>query len=119
LSPAVVLAAVLGVIVTHRFEPESALPPTSLAGAAMQQWWLGAHEHFDELRGALEDSRGGLELRDQPALETSCQEMHDASAVRLRAHLPAPDPDLNGELEAAINDVHAAAHTCYRLSLDH
>ena len=53
-----------------------------------------------------------LELRDQAALEKSCQEMHDAGAVRLRAHLPAPDPDLTAELDAAINDAHDAAHMC-------
>ena len=78
----------------------------------MQQWWSAAHEHFDELQGALEDSRAALELRDEPALEPSCQEMHDAGVVRLRAHLPAPDPDLTAELDAAINDAHDAAHMC-------
>ena len=78
----------------------------------MQQWWSAAREHFDELQGAFEASRAALERRDQPALEKSCQQMHDAGVVKLRAHLPAPDPDLTAELDAAINDAHDAAHMC-------
>ena len=109
---AVVLASALGVIVTHRSEPETSLPPTSLASAAMQQWWSGAHEHVDELHDAIDDSRRALEGFDESALKRSCPQMHDASTVKLQAHLPAPDTDLNAELEAAMNDVHAAAHVC-------
>ena len=109
---AVVLASALGVIVTHRSEPETSLPPTSLASAAMQQWWSGAHEHVDELHDAIDDSRRALEGFDESAMKRSCPQMHDASTVKLQAHLPAPDPDLNAELEAAMNDVHAAAHVC-------
>jgi hypothetical protein len=61
-----------------------------------------------------------LERRDQPALEKSCQQMHDAGVVKLRAHLPAPDSDLAAELDAAVNDAHNALRICVsRLSVDH
>lgn len=109
---AVILTGVLVVIVANRSEPEPARPPTSVDAIAMQQWWSAASEHFDELQSALEDSRTALERRDEPALEPSCQEMHDAGVVKLRAHLPAPDPDLTAEIDAAINDAHNAAHMC-------
>jgi hypothetical protein len=109
---AVVLAAVLGVVVTHRAEPETFSAPTTAETTAMQQWWSAAHEHFDELQGAVDDSRAALERQDEAVLQKSCQDMHDAGAVDLRAHLPAPDPDLNAELDAAINDAHDAAHMC-------
>jgi flagellar hook-basal body complex protein FliE len=109
---AVVLATVLGVVATHRTEPVTSSAPTTAGSVAMQQWWSAAREHFDELQGALDASRGALERHDQPALEKSCQQMHDAGVVKLRAHLPAPDPDLTAELDAAINDAHDAAHMC-------
>lgn len=79
----------------------------------MQQWWSGAREHFTELQGAVKDSRAALKRQDEPALERSCQQMHDAGVVDLRAHLPSPDPDLTAELDAAITDAHDAAHMCF------
>jgi hypothetical protein len=109
---AVLLAGVLAVIITNRSEPETARPPTSVDAAAMQQWWSAAHEHFDELQGAVSDTQAALEHHDDSAFEPSCQKMHDAGVVGLRAHLPAPDPDLTAELDAAINDAHEAAHMC-------
>ena len=107
---AVALAAVL--VVVYRAAPETSSAPTTAESTAMQQWWSAAHEHFDELQGALDDSREALARADEPALEKSCQTLHDAGTVELRAHLPAPDPDLTAELDAAINDAHDAAHMC-------
>lgn len=110
-SAVVVLAAVL-VAVTHRAEPGPSSAPPSTGNAAIQQWWSGAHKHFDGLQGAVKASREALEHRDEPELGPSCQTMHDAAAVELRADLPSPDPDLTAELDAAINDAHDAAHMC-------
>jgi len=109
---AVLLAGVLAVIITNRPEPETARPLTSVDAVAMQQWWSAAHEHFDELQRAVNDTQAALEHHDDSAFAPSCQKMHDAGAVNLRAHLPAPDPDLTAELDAAINDAHEAAHMC-------
>ena len=112
ITAAVVLAVVLGVVVTHRAEPETSSAPTTANSAAMQQWWSTANEHFDELQRAVADSREALQRQDEPVLAKSCQQIHDAGAVKLRAHLPSPDPDLTAELDAAINDAHDAAHMC-------
>ncbi|MFG1930673.1 hypothetical protein ACGFK1_08435 [Mycobacterium sp. NPDC048908] len=111
-SAVIVLAAVLGVIVTHRSHPETASTPTTTADAAMQQWWSVAQEHFDALQSAVDDTRKGLANQDEAVLRKSCQDMHDAGAVDLRAHLPTPNPDLTAEIDAAINDAHEASHMC-------
>ena len=109
---AVVLAAVLGVVVTHRGGPETSSAPANAENTAMQQWWSAARGHFDELQGAVADTREALERQDEAMLRSSCQDMHDAGAVDLRAHLPTPNADLTAEIDAAINDVHEAAHMC-------
>lgn len=109
---AVMLTGVLAVIITTRSEPETSRPSTSVDAAAIQHWWSAARVHFDELERAVNDTQTALERHDDSAFEPSCEKMHDAGAVRLRAHLPAPDPDLTAELDAAINDAHEAAHMC-------
>ncbi|HTI76333.1 MAG TPA: hypothetical protein VL634_15155 [Mycobacterium sp.] len=109
---AIVLAAVLGVIVTRPGAPEISSAPTTVESNAMQQWWSVAREHVEEFQTAVDNTRSGLARQDEPLLRTSCQDMHDAGGVALRAHLPAPDPDLTSELDAAINDSHEAAHMC-------
>ena len=110
---AVVLAAVLGVIVTHRSGTDTSSSPATAGNAALQQWWSEAREHFEQLQRAVDDTRDGLKRQDEAVLEKSCQQMHDAGVVDLRAHLPAPDPDLTTEIDAAINDAHEAAHMCF------
>ena len=109
---AVLVAGVLAVIITAGSEPETTRPPTSVGAAAIQQWWSAAHEHFDELQRAVGDTQTALERFDDSAFEPACRKMHDAGVVGLRAHLPAPDPDLTAELDAAISDAHEAAHMC-------
>jgi hypothetical protein len=109
---AVALAAVLVAIVTHRTGPETSSTPTTTADAAMTQWWSTAQEHFDALQNAVDDTRKGLANQDEAVLRKSCQDMHDTGAVDLRAHLPAPDPDVTAEIDAAINDAHDASHMC-------
>jgi hypothetical protein len=108
---AVILVAVLGAIVAHR--PNTDSSATSTAGnTALQQWWSTAREHFKDLQDAVDGTREGLKRLDEAVLQESCQTMHDAGVVDLRAHLPAPDPDLTAEIDAAINDAHEAAHMC-------
>jgi uncharacterized membrane protein YdfJ with MMPL/SSD domain len=109
---AVVLATVLGVVVTHRAGPEISSAPTNAESTAMQQWWSSAHEHFDDLQSAVNDTREALKRQDEAMLQSSCQDMRDAGTVDLRAHLPTPNADLTAEIEAAINDAHEAAHMC-------
>ena len=116
ISAVVALAAVLGVIVTHRSHPETASIPTTTADAAMEQWWSVAQEHFDAPQSAVDDTRKGLANQDEAVLRKSCQDMHDTGAVDLRAHLPAPNPDVTAEIDAAINDAHEASHMCLAAS---
>lgn len=107
-----ILATVFAGVITHRAKPETSSTPTTSEDAAMQQWWSEAREHFDDLQSAVKDTRKGLADQDEAVLRKSCQDMHDAGAVDLRAHLPAPDPDLTAEIDAAINDAHEASHMC-------
>ena len=108
----VLVAGVLALLIMNRSAPETARAPTSVDPVTIQQWWSAAHEHFDELQGAVGDTQTALERQDDSAFEPACQKMHDAGVVGLRAHLPAPDPDLTAELDAAISDAHEAAHMC-------
>lgn len=111
-AAAAILAVVLGVIVTDRPGSQASSAPTTSAAAAIQQWWSAAHDSFDELQSAVSDSQQALDRQDGATLEKSCQSMHDAGAVNLKAHLPSPDPELTAELDAAITDSHEAAHMC-------
>jgi hypothetical protein len=49
---------------------------------------------------------------DRTAMQRACQQMHDAAAVDLQAHLPAPTQELTSELTAAATDAHDASHMC-------
>ena len=111
-AAAVILATILGVVVTRRPQAETSSAPTTTATAALQRWWSGAREHFEALRGAVDDTRESLKRQDESTLQNACQALHDAGVVDLRAHMPTPDPDLTAEIEAAINDAHDAAHMC-------
>ncbi len=108
-ATSVLLAAALGLSVADRAVREA--PATDLH-ATTQHWWLAAHTPVDELRNVLLDTRSALQRQDAATLGTDCHKMHDAAVVRLRAQLPAPDPQLTAELDAAINDAHDAAHMC-------
>lgn len=109
---AVALTAVLAGTVAHRPGEETSSAPTTAANMAMQQWWSAAQEHFDDFQSAVEDTRKAVADQDETMLHRSCQDMHDAGTVELRAHLPAPDPDVTAEIDAAINDAHDASHMC-------
>ncbi len=109
---AAILAVVLVVVLGHGGGRQKSATPATNEIITMQQWWSGAHEHFDKLQNAVDASKKGLENHDEAALRKSCQDMHDAGTVDLRAHLPSPDPDLTTEIEAAVNDAHEAAHMC-------
>jgi hypothetical protein len=111
LAVLVIVGAAVTLAVT-RSERTGSPAPTTDGTTAIQQWWSGAHKHFTELQGALDDSQRALERLDGPALAAACQRMEDAAGVDLPAHLPTPDPDLTSELAAATADAHAAAHMC-------
>jgi len=80
--------------------------------AVVKQWWSGVSGYFDDLQTALDDSRGAANLDDKKLMATSCQEMHDVAEVKLKAHMPSPDPVLTAEVGSAIDDAHEAAHMC-------
>lgn len=108
-ATSVLLATALGFTVAEHAGREA---PTTDLHTSTQHWWLAAHTPVDELRNALLDTRSALERQDATTLSTGCHKLHDAATVRLRAQLPAPDPQLTAELDAAINDAHDAAHMC-------
>lgn len=108
-ATSVLLAAALGFTVTDRAVREA--PATDLQ-VSTQHWWLAAHTPVNELRNVLLDTRSALQRQDPTTLGTDCHKMHDAAVVRLRAQLPAPDPQLTAEFDAVINDAHDAAHMC-------
>lgn len=89
-------------------------PPAEASAdkATILEWWSQARAPFGDLQRSLTDARRALATVDRTAMDEACRLMHDTAAVDLRAHLPAPTPDLASELEAATEDAHAAAHMC-------
>lgn len=83
-----------------------------MGGAAMEQWWSDSFQDVTALQDALDDSRDALLSVDREVMQASCTRMHDAAAVEIRTHLPTPTANLTAELEAAMEDAHAAAHMC-------
>lgn len=79
---------------------------------AFVQWWSSTYGEVTALQNALDAAQRSVHRGDRPGLTAACQRMHDIAAVELVAHLPAPQPDLSAELEAAATDAHAAAHMC-------
>ncbi|WP_019971550.1 hypothetical protein [Mycobacterium sp. 141] len=108
-ATSILLATALGFAVGHNVVPET---PRTDVHTSTQHWWVVARPSFDELRNSLLDTRSALARQDTSALGTVCRTLHDAAVVKLRAQLPAPDPQLTAELDAAINDAHDAAHMC-------
>lgn len=108
-ATSVLLATALGFTVTEHAVREA---PTTDLHTSTQHWWLVARTPVDELRNTLLDTRSALQRQDATMLSTSCHKLHDTAVVRLRAQLPAPDPELTAELGAAIDDAHDAAHMC-------
>lgn len=107
LSAVIVTLTVTGVDgQADRSAPESADTTTIL------EWWAEAREPFTDLQNSLADAQHALANVDRSAMDDACRQMHDAAAVDLPAHLPAPSPELTSELEAATEDAHAAAHMC-------
>lgn len=92
----------------------SSTPTTSSSTALqqLQQWWSAARDDFTDMKNASEDVQHAMEVFTPGGLAAGCQRVHDAAAVRLQSHLPAPDSELTAELQAAIEDYHSAAHMC-------
>lgn len=86
--------------------------PEAAGQAAVLDWWSASREPFVDLQRSLADAQQALADVDREAMDEACRQMHDSAAVDLRAHLPAPTPELTSELEAATEDAHAAAHMC-------
>jgi len=80
--------------------------------APLQRWWAESHGDVEALQGTIYDTQHALAIRNPDAVAASCQRMHDAGELTLKARLPAPDPVLTTDLAGAIEDAHAAAHLC-------
>lgn len=86
--------------------------PTISKSTALQRWWSETSKDFAATRDASDDVQHAIDRLDPIGLETSCQRLHDAADVKLKAHLPSPEPELTAEISAAIEDYHMAAHMC-------
>ncbi|AMO63127.1 Uncharacterised protein [Mycolicibacterium phlei] len=106
---ALIAAAVVAVVLVRT---ESVPSQEEQARAETAQWWDGARGPVTRFRTALADTRDAMDTYDAEKLRQACQQMHDATAVDIRQHLPAPNPELTSNLEAAIEDGHQAAHMC-------
>lgn len=106
----VIASAIVALVLTGRADRSGDI--ASLGRAAFADWWTAAGPHVMDLQDAIGDSQSALQRRDGPVLAASCQRIHDAAAVDIPAHLPAPDRDVSAELDAASEDAHAAAHMC-------
>ncbi|AFM15837.1 hypothetical protein Mycch_1027 [Mycolicibacterium chubuense NBB4] len=105
-----IVATIIAVTMASRPAVQEGLGPADRV--ALQAWWQSAYPHVTELQSAVDDSRKALQSLNGPVLAAACQRMHDAAAVDVAAHVPAPDPDLTAELNAAAQDAHNAAHEC-------
>lgn len=106
----VLTLAIAALVLASRADDPGEIAPVDRA--ALLDWWTAAEPHVVDLQDAVGDSQRALQRMDGPVLAAACQRMHDASAVEIPAHLPAPDRDVSAELSAATEDAHAAAHMC-------
>ncbi len=112
LAAVLIIAGVTAVVVLFGERRAGTPAPQDAQRTAMTQWWEQAHQPFADLQRSISDSQRALLRLDAPALEDACRQMHDASAVRLAATLPTPEPALTAELTAALDDAHQASHMC-------
>lgn len=90
----------------------SSSTPTTSKWTAIQQWWSGASADFATLRDSSDAAQHAIDHLDPIGLETACQQIHDDAEVKMKTHLPSPEPELTAELSSAIEDYHDAAHMC-------
>lgn len=105
-------AAIVAILATGGDGQPGPPAEASTDKATILEWWSQARAPFTDLQGSLSDAQRALATVDRTAMDEACRQMHDTAAVDLRAHLPAPTPELTSELEAATEDAHAAAHMC-------
>ncbi len=113
LTVAFALLIVSVILLTDRSgRPDRALDVDFGRRTAFAQWWDAAYPDVSALQAVVDEAQRSLRLAEPRALTSACQTMHDVAAVRVPAHLPAPEGDLSAELGAAATDAHAAAHMC-------
>lgn len=115
IAAAAALVAGLALVITTM--PRSDDPATGVEAkqVAVQHWWSSAQldvDELDELDDSLDESERAIRRWDSIAFNDACQRIHDAAAVGVPAHLPAPDPQISAELSAAADDAHSASHMC-------
>lgn len=109
----IALSAVIIAVMLRGGDGQAGSPAEASADkATILEWWSQARAPVTDLQRSLDNAQRALATVDRTAMDEACRQMHDAAAVDLRAHLPAPTPELTSELEAADEDAHAAAHMC-------
>lgn len=102
--------AAAGYLVGHATSTTRVVTNSDRVG--VQQWWRQAQPDVEGLQDTIQQARSAIAEGNARALFLVCQTMHDASALRLRAHLPAPEPTLNADVQGAVDDAHLASHVC-------
>lgn len=92
--------------------PDDTARLTPADRSALTEWWSSAYPAVHDLDTGVNDTTRAMQQLDATVVASACQRMHDAAAVAVPAHLPAPDPYVTAELTAAAGDAHAAAHMC-------
>lgn len=101
-----------GMVVIRGERHVTSSAPTTSSTTALQRWWSSARDDFTDLKDASDEAQLAIDVIRPGALSAACQHVHDAAEVRLQSHLPSPNTELTAELNAAIEDFHAAAHMC-------
>ena len=110
IATVVIASAVLAATLSDEPDELGRMAPSDRS--ALTQWWSTAYPAVADLADGVDDTDRALQQLDAGVLASACQRMHDAAAVAVPAHLPAPDPEITAELTAAAGDAHAASHMC-------
>lgn len=100
------------VTTSHSLRHVASPAPTMTKWTAIQRWWAETSQDFKATRDASAEVRHAIDQQDATGLDSACQQVHDDAEIKLKAHLPSPQPDLTAEVSAAIEDYHSAAHMC-------
>lgn len=110
---AMVVIVGVGVLVGYLLlRPDGSTDETDDRRAVLQAWWITARPDVEDLRTALRDSQRAIQSWDSSGFDDACRRIHDAAAVGVPEHLPAPDAHISAELSAAAEDAHSASHMC-------
>ncbi|CQD02274.1 hypothetical protein BN000_00195 [Mycobacterium europaeum] len=96
---------------THTHPSGGGATTTTPHAQAVRGWVELTTGDIQKLGIAMGKATFAIGSQDYPALAAACHDGHDA-AISLQAHLPSPDKELTGALQASLDDFDAASHFC-------